>query len=66
VNTGSAGDDRFAARGHLFHRGAEMPGNSPRFEGDGRLARTMWSADLDDVERSAAEHPAVRAWCDRT
>lgn len=33
----------------LFHRGAEIPGNHPRLDGEGKLARTMRFADLDDV-----------------
>jgi hypothetical protein len=49
----------------LFHRGAEIPGDHPRLEGDSRLARTMRFADLDDVEAGRAELEAViRAWCD--
>jgi hypothetical protein len=49
----------------LFHRGAEIPGTHPRLEGDGKLARTMRFADLDDVEAGRAELEAViRAWCD--
>jgi hypothetical protein len=50
----------------LFHRGAEIPGEFPRLEGEGRLARVMRFTDLDDVERGADELQAViRAWCDR-
>jgi hypothetical protein len=50
----------------LFHRGAEIPGDFPRLEGDGRLARVMRFADLDEVEQGADELQAVvRAWCDR-
>jgi hypothetical protein len=49
----------------LFHRGAEIPGDHPRLEGDGRLARTMRLADLDELEAGRAELEAViRAWCD--
>jgi hypothetical protein len=49
----------------LFHRGAEIPGDHPRLEGDGRLARTMRFSDLEDVEAGRAELEAViRAWCD--
>jgi hypothetical protein len=48
----------------LFHRGAEIAGDFPRLEGDGRLARVMRFADLADVERNADELQAViRAWC---
>jgi len=50
----------------LFHRGAEIPGDFPRLEGDGRLARVMRFADLAEVEQGADELQAViRAWCDR-
>jgi hypothetical protein len=49
----------------LFHRGAEIPGEHPRLEGDGRLARTMRFTDLDDVEAGRAElEAAIRAWCE--
>jgi hypothetical protein len=49
----------------LFHRGAEIPGDHPRLEGDGRLARTMRFADRDELEAGRAELEAViRAWCD--
>lgn len=49
----------------LFHRGAEIPGDHPRLEGDGKLARTMRFADLDEVETGSADLAAViRAWCD--
>jgi hypothetical protein len=47
----------------LFHRGAEIPGHFPRLEGDGRLARVMRFADVDEVEQGADELQAViRAW----
>ena len=49
----------------LFHRGAEIPGDHPRLEGEGRLARTMRFADRDEVEAGRAELKAViRAWCE--
>ena len=48
----------------LFHRGAEIPGDFPRLEGDGRLARVMRFADVAAVEAGAEELQAVvRAWC---
>ena len=47
----------------LFHRGAEIRGDHPRLEGEGRLARTMRFADVADVEQGRAELEAViRAW----
>ena len=49
----------------MFHRGAEIPGEHPRLEGDGRLVRTMRFADLDELEAGRAELEAVvRAWCE--
>ena len=49
----------------LFHRGAEIPGDHPRLEGEGRLARTMRFADTGEVEAGRAELEAViRAWCE--
>lgn len=47
----------------LFHRGAEIPGDHPRLEGDGKVARTMRFEDLDGVEAGKADLEAViRAW----
>jgi hypothetical protein len=49
----------------MFHRGAEIPGDHPRLEGDGKLVRTMRFADLDELEGGRADlEAAVRAWCD--
>jgi hypothetical protein len=49
----------------LFHRRAEIPGDHPRLEGDGRLARTMRFVDSDEVEAGREDlESAVRAWCD--
>ncbi len=49
----------------LFHRGAEIPGNHPRLEGDGKLARTMRFQDVADVEANGDSlAAAIRAWCD--
>jgi hypothetical protein len=48
----------------LFDRGAEIPGDHPRLEGEGELARTMRFDDLDDVESGREDIEAViRAWC---
>jgi hypothetical protein len=48
----------------LFHRGAEIPGDFPRLEGDGPLVRTMRFANVAEVEQAAEELQAViRAWC---
>jgi hypothetical protein len=49
----------------MFHRGAEIPGDHPRLEGDGKLGRTMRFFSLDDLEAGRADLEAViRAWCD--
>jgi hypothetical protein len=49
----------------MFPRGAEIPGEHPRLEGDGRLVRTMRFTDLGDLEAGKADlEAAVRAWCD--
>jgi hypothetical protein len=48
----------------LFHRGAEIPGDHPRLEGDARLVRVMRFSDVDDVEAARGDLEAViRAWC---
>ncbi len=49
----------------MFHKGAEIAGDFPSLEGDGKEARTMKFADLAEVEAKGAELAAiVRAWCD--
>lgn len=49
----------------LFHRGAEIPGDHPRLEGDGKLVRTMRFADVEEVEAGREDlQAAIRAWCD--
>jgi len=45
----------------LFHRGAEIPGDHPRLEGDGKLARTMRFADEADVDANGAALTAAIA-----
>lgn len=48
----------------MFHRGAVIPGDHPRLEGDGKLVRTMRFADVDEVEAGRADlEAAIRAWC---
>ena len=48
----------------MFHRGAEIQGDFPRLEGDGRLVRVMRFADFNEVEAARDELQAViRAWC---
>ena len=49
----------------MFHRGAEIPGEHPRLDGDGRLVRTMRFADLAELEAGRGDlEAAIRAWCD--
>jgi hypothetical protein len=48
-----------------FHRGAEIPGDHPRLEGDAALVRTMRFSDLQELDAGRAElEAAIRAWCD--
>lgn len=48
----------------MFHRGAEIPGDLPQLEGDGKLVRMMRFADLDEVDARRDELEAViQAWC---
>ncbi len=47
----------------MFHKGAEIPGDFPNLEGDGKEARSFKVASLDDLEAKRAELQAiVRAW----
>jgi hypothetical protein len=49
----------------LFHRGAEIPGDHPLLQGEGKLARYARFADLEAVAARRAELVrVVRAWCD--
>jgi hypothetical protein len=49
----------------LFHRGAEIPGEHPRLEGEGDLVRTMRFTDLAEVASGRGDLEAViRAWCE--
>jgi hypothetical protein len=49
----------------LFHRGAEIPGDLPILEGEGKLARYARFPDTASVETRRDELvAAVRAWCD--
>ena len=49
----------------MFHRGAEIPGEHPRLEGDGKLVRTMRFSGLDELETARTDlAAAIRAWCD--
>lgn len=49
----------------MFHKGASIPGDFPHLVGDGKEARTMKFADLDDLASQRKELQAVVvAWCD--
>lgn len=49
----------------MFHTGASIPGDHPRLEGGGDVARYMTFADVAEVESAAEEIRAVTAaWCD--
>jgi hypothetical protein len=51
----------------LFHNGASIPGDHPRLEGGGDVARYMRLADLAEVEAAADDIRAVvAAWCNRS
>lgn len=48
----------------MFHRGAEIPGDHPRLEGDGKLVRTMRFETMDEIEAGRPDLEAViAAWC---
>ena len=50
----------------MFHKGATIAGDFPNLEGDGKEARSMKFADLDDAAAKRAELTAVIvAWCAR-
>jgi len=50
----------------LFHNGASIPGEHPRLEGGGDVARYMRLADVAEVEEAADDlRRIVAAWCDR-
>lgn len=47
----------------LFHRGAEIPGDHPRLEGDGNVARVMRFVDVTDVDDHADDlRSVIAAW----
>ena len=49
----------------MFHRGAEIPGDHPILEGEGKLSRSIRMApSVDEVERNRAALTAViQSWC---
>ena len=49
----------------FFHHGAEIPGERPLLEGDGKVVRYARFTDLASVEQWRAGLAAIfRAWCD--
>jgi hypothetical protein len=47
----------------LFHRGGEIPGDHPRLEGEGPLAKVMRFGSVEEVDAGRADLEAViRAW----
>jgi hypothetical protein len=49
----------------LFHKGAEIEGNFPNLQGDGKEARTFKVSDLDDLAEKQDELSLIiKSWCD--
>ena len=49
----------------MFHKGAEIPGDFPGLEGDGKEARSFKVASLEELDAKREELQAIaRAWCD--
>ncbi|MEP3276312.1 MAG: DUF1801 domain-containing protein [Stappiaceae bacterium] len=49
----------------MFHKGAEIPGQFPNLEGEGKEARSFKVATLDELEEKGGELVAIcKAWCD--
>jgi len=49
----------------MFHTGASIPGDHPRLEGGGEVARYMKFADLEEVAAARADLLAITAaWCE--
>lgn len=50
----------------MFHKGAEITGDFPNLEGEGKEARQMKFSDSADLEAKHAELQALaKAWCDQ-
>ena len=48
----------------MFHKGAEIPGDFPNLEGEGKEARSMKFKSLEDLNSKKAELTSiVQAWC---
>ena len=49
----------------MFHKGATIPGDHPRLEGDSKEVRTMRFDDYDDLSKNRGDlEEVIRAWCD--
>lgn len=49
----------------MFHKGAEISGEFPNLQGDGKEARSFKVTDLEDLETKEAELRSIFiAWCD--
>jgi hypothetical protein len=47
----------------LFHRGGEIPGDHPRLEGEGPLAKVMRFASVEEVDAGRTDlEQVIRAW----
>lgn len=50
----------------MFHKGAEISGDFPNLQGDGKEARSFKVSDLQDLRAKQDELIGiVRAWCDQ-
>lgn len=50
----------------MFHKGAEIAGDFPGLEGDGKEARSFKVTSLEDLAARQHELAAItRAWCDQ-
>lgn len=50
----------------MFHKGAEISGDFPHLEGEGKEARSFKIASLEDLQAKEAELLAIfKAWCDQ-
>ncbi len=50
----------------MFHKGADIAGDFPNLEGEGKEARSMKFADFADLAAKTGELKAITvAWCDQ-
>lgn len=49
----------------MFHKGAEIPGEFPNLQGEGKEARSFKIASLDDLAEKSDELTRIfKTWCD--